>query len=75
MESRIKQVMSQVLGVDASRIDDQTSPHTLKEWDSLQHVTLVLALQEEFGLEFSHDEVLAMMSFTGIRDTLKTRAK
>jgi len=34
----------------------------VEEWDSLSHLNLVMALEEEFGLEFDPDDIAALFS-------------
>ena len=40
--------------VDAIR--PETSPENLEAWDSLQHLNLMLALEESFGLSLSPED-------------------
>jgi acyl carrier protein len=63
MESKIRQVMSAVFGVPADSIDEKTSQLNLEQWDSLNHMKLVAALEEEFGVAFSDDEVLELLNY------------
>ena len=44
----------------------------IKEWDSLNHITLLMALQEELKIEFSISEQSKLTSFKNIlKFTLK----
>jgi acyl carrier protein len=38
---------------------ETTSSQDIPEWDSVAQVKLVLAIEEEFGVEFTTDEVAA----------------
>ena len=40
----------------------QASPETIPTWDSLQHLNLVLALEEEFRIQFTPEEVEQLLS-------------
>ena len=44
MEDRIKKVMSDVLNIDVSLINNETSPDNIENWDSLKHMNLIVAL-------------------------------
>lgn len=70
MEERLKMIMSQVLGLDASAIGDDTAQSTVKRWDSLGHMNLCAALEEEFGVSFTADQVVAMTSYPALRATV-----
>ncbi len=66
MNERIYTVVSKVLKVPLSSIDETSSPDTVETWDSLQHLQLILALEEEFGVQFSIDEITAMQTVGNI---------
>jgi len=63
MENRIKNVLADVLMVDVVLITDDASPETIEEWDSLKQMNIVIALEEEFDIELSDDEVIEMLNF------------
>lgn len=62
MEDRLKKVFSNVFDIPVGNIDDNLSPDTVDEWDSLNHTNLVIALEQEFGVTFSPDEIIEMMN-------------
>jgi acyl carrier protein len=45
----------------------------LAAWDSVTHVTLLSAISEEFGVEFSPDEFEELTSYLLIVDCLESR--
>jgi acyl carrier protein len=63
LEARIRNVMGAVFGVDPTSIDEDVSPASMKQWDSMRHMNLVLALEDEFAIRFSDEQVVEMMSF------------
>ena len=69
MESRIKKVMSNVLNIDIALINNNTSPDNVENWDSLKHMNLIIALEEEF--EFDEQEILDSMNYELILNILK----
>jgi len=73
METRIKQVMSAVLDVDIKEINEDTSPETLEAWDSLKQMNLIVALEEEFNLEFTDEEIEDLLNFKLIKLTIQER--
>lgn len=70
MEERVREVMAAILGLEEDEIEDDTSPNTVESWDSLKHMNLILALEEEFDVEFSDDQVVELTSYKEIRETL-----
>jgi acyl carrier protein len=70
METRIAKVMSEVLGVPEADVTPASSPESIATWDSLAHLSLVLALEAEFGVQFSADDAMRMVSAESIRTVL-----
>ncbi len=62
MKDRVKKVISQVFGVPTEAIADDASPDTLEEWDSVTHLNLVLALEEEFGISLTDEQIVELLS-------------
>jgi len=67
IENRIKIVMSSVLNISKSEIHNKTSSDTIKSWDSLKHMNLIVGLEEEFDIEFSVDEIGNLLNYELIR--------
>ena len=71
MEDRIKKVMSDVLNIDVSLINNESSPDNIENWDSLKHMNLVIALEEEFKVEFDDEEIADSMNYALILNIIK----
>ena len=71
MENRIKKVMSEVLGIDEASISDSTSPENVESWDSLKQMNIIVALEEEFDIEFSDEDIIEMLNFRLICSIVK----
>jgi acyl carrier protein len=69
----VKQVMADVMEIDASSIDDHSEMGVIEQWDSGNHISLVLALEEEFGVSFEVSEIETMTSFADIVSTLENK--
>lgn len=68
--NRIKQVMSAVFEIPAEQINDNASTDNLDNWDSLRHLNLILALEEEFGVSIPDEEVGNLVNFKLIELTI-----
>jgi|TARA_B110000008_G_C16858362_1_gene519646 acyl carrier protein len=66
MEDRIKQVLSDVLNIDIKYINNKTSTKNNESWDSLKHMNLIIALEEEFNIELTDEEILLGMDYESI---------
>jgi acyl carrier protein len=71
MEDRVKTILSRVLGVAKDSLDGNSSPDTIETWDSSTHLTLVMSLEEEFGVQFTEEQIVQMMNLALIIETLK----
>lgn len=71
VEVRIKQVMSDVFNIDINSINDTSSPDNIENWDSLKHMNLIIALEEEFGIIFDDQEIVDSMNYALIVNILK----
>ena len=63
MEDRVKKVMGSVFNVDIDLIKDNSSPDNIENWDSLKHMNLIIALEEEFEIEFDDEEIVDSMNY------------
>ena len=73
MESRIKVVMSNVLNIDSDTIKDDSSPDNIKDWDSIKHMNLIFALEEEFKIQFDDEEIVDSMKYINILNIIKKK--
>lgn len=73
MKQRVIRIFSQVMGVSFEEINEDSSPDTIESWDSLKHMNLVLALEEELGVQFTDEEIVEMLSVELIIETLKDK--
>lgn len=63
METKIRNVMSSIFDVELDQINDTTTQGDLEHWDSMGHMNLVVALEEEFEIVFDEEEIIEMMNF------------
>jgi acyl carrier protein len=59
---RAKVIMAQVLGIEEEEIKDDSSMSNIEAWDSLRHVNLIIALEQEFGISFPDEEITNLTS-------------
>jgi len=71
MEIKVKEIMSQVFNVPEDSIDSLSSPDTIESWDSLKHMNLVTALEEEFNIRLTYEQISEMLNFSLIIEVLK----
>ena len=73
MEDKIKQTMAAVFSIDVSEISDNASPEIIENWDSLRHMNLLVALEEEFKIEFTDNEIVAVINFLSLKTIINDK--
>ena len=59
---KVREVSADIFQAPVGEITLATSPQTIESWDSVQHLNLVLALEEKFGIQFEPEEMDKMNS-------------
>jgi acyl carrier protein len=66
----MQRIFREVLEDDSLQLSVNDSDATLPGWDSFAHVKLIIALEEEFGVKFSIDEVAETKKVAGLREII-----
>ncbi len=59
---RIVRLTADIMGVPVASLDRTSSADSVETWDSIRHLNLVLALEQEFELAFTPEEIEQMVS-------------
>ena len=70
---KVRSITADVLQVPANQLMPQSSPDSIEAWDSIHHLNLILALEQEFGVQFEPEEVDQMNSVGRILDVLENK--
>ncbi len=60
--SKTQDLVAQIFGIDRALVLPESTPETIETWDSLQHLNLVLALEQEFHVQFTPEEIEQLQS-------------
>ncbi len=69
-ENNLKQVLADIFNIDVESINDTTSVDTVKEWDSLKHLNLVLALEEQYKITLTVEQTVEILNYPLIKVVL-----
>ena len=75
VEERVKSIIVEQLGVDADEVTADASFVEDLGADSLDQVELIMAFEEEFGVEISDDEAEKIRKVKDAVDYIEKRAK
>ena len=70
--SRLQKVFDNVF-LEPVRLTPQLTAREVEEWDSLMHVSLVIAVEKEFGIRFRVGEVEATRNVGDFVDLIQRR--
>ena len=73
MSNKLYSIISKVLDVPESEINDQTSPETVKAWDSLNLYMLIDDIESEFNVKFTLEEILEIKNIGYFKKLLVNR--
>jgi len=63
--------MAEALRLPADRIGADAAIGTVPNWDSTAHMRMMIALEDEFGIELDESRMVEMTSFAKIRGTVE----
>ena len=75
LEKKLKKLVSTVFEIKIDEIDDSTSPDTVEKWDSLQQLNLAMAIENEFKITLSPNDITDMLSYKLIKQILLLKFK
>ncbi|MDP9160198.1 MAG: acyl carrier protein [Acidobacteriota bacterium] len=70
---RVRGIAADILRLPRNQITTQSSPENIAAWDSVQHLNLVLALEQEFSVQFEPEEMDQMSSIDCILAILQSK--
>lgn len=71
----MREVFAAVLGCDPGALEDGSSTQSVRGWDSVNHMQLLLALEEAFGIQFDPEEFASLTTFGALRTRIETAAR
>ena len=57
---KLNEVFREVFEDDDITVNDATTAADIDDWDSLEHINLVNAIEQEFEIKFSMGEIVTM---------------
>ena len=72
---RLNEVFRNVFDDDDIEVEAGTTADDIEDWDSLEHINLISAVEDEFGIRFKMGEVSSMKNVGEMVDIIKSRPK
>ena len=73
--TRLNRVFQDVFYDDSIRVTPNTTADDIEDWDSLEHITLISAVEREFRMKFKMGEISSMKNVGEMASIIQQRAK
>lgn len=70
---KLNEVFRDVFDDDSITVTEATTANDIEEWDSLEHINLLAAIEQEFGMKFSMGQVVSMKNVGEMADIIMSR--
>lgn len=71
---RLNEVFRDVFDDDSITVTENTTASDIDGWDSLIHITLISAVEDEFGISFNMKDVVKMKNVGDMADIIEDEA-
>lgn len=75
LKKRLTEVFRDVFDDDCIVITADTTADDIEDWDSIEHITLIGAVEDEFGMKFKMGEVSGMNNVGEMMKIIAARGK
>jgi len=70
---QVRAVAADLFAMPPEAITPEASPDTIEQWDSMQHLNLMLDLEMTFGVKFTTKEQSEMLSIGAVAATVERK--
>lgn len=71
----LDEVFQDVFDDEDIHVEDSTTADDIEDWDSLEHINLVVAIENKFGIKFNMNEVTSLKNVGEMVDIIVERTK
>ena len=71
VQEKVIQVLINIFQVSPDKISTETTSDNVENWDSMNHINMILALEQEFGIRYDEEQVVSMLGVGAIIDATK----
>lgn len=69
----LNEVFRDVFDDNTIVVNDGTTANDIEDWDSLEHINLIVAVEKKFGMKFNMGEVTTMKDVGAMVDIILER--
>ncbi len=75
INEQLNKILADILDLENEQISDDLTPDTAENWDSMNHLRLVTAIEQEFSISLSMEEIQSIQNVSKLRDIVKHHLK
>ena len=72
---KLTEIFIDVLDLDECELTDETSANDIEEWDSLSHIQLIVAIENDFKIKFTSLEIMKWANVGELINTLEEKLR
>lgn len=69
----LNEVFQDVFDDETITVNEATTSEDIEDWDSLEHINLIAAVEQEFGVKFSMGQVVTMKNVGEMADIIMSQ--
>ena len=69
----LNEVFRDVFDDESITVGETTTSEDIDDWDSLEHINLIAAVEQEFGMKFSMGQVVTMKNVGEMADIIMSQ--
>lgn len=73
ISERLKKTILIELELEDFNFIDETTANDVPEWDSFNHINIILAIEKEFGIKFTGAEILKIKNVGELQQLIDTK--
>ncbi|MDD6490329.1 MAG: acyl carrier protein [Clostridia bacterium] len=73
--AKLNKIFRDVFDDDSITVNPKTTADDIDDWDSLEHITLISAVEREFKMKFKMGEISSMKNVGEMADIIAARTK
>jgi acyl carrier protein len=73
--NKINEVIGLILMTNGEALKDSDNANSIENWDSVTHIVLLTAIEEEFGFKFTDEQMENISTIGEIRKAASEKAK
>lgn len=71
----LDEVFQDVFDDDTIHVNDNTTADDIEDWDSLEHIGLIVAIERKFNIKFNMSEITSLKNVGEMVDIIMERVK